>query len=97
MRKSITICAVTGICSVVALSSTDTTAFAQAGSTGGTIGKTDKSASGGKSGSRNRSTDPGHAKRPLARRVTDVVTSLEIGIGNSPGVVALPRSSLMVL
>jgi hypothetical protein len=47
MRKSITICAITGICSMVALFPAATTALAQAGSTGGTIGKTDKSVSGG--------------------------------------------------
>jgi hypothetical protein len=47
MRKSITICAITSICSMVALFPAATTALAQAGSTGGTLGKTDKSASGG--------------------------------------------------
>jgi hypothetical protein len=47
MRKFITICAIVSVCSIIALPLTDTTALAQAGSTGGTIGKTDKSASGG--------------------------------------------------
>jgi hypothetical protein len=47
MRRFITICAITGICSMVPLLAAATTALAQAGSTGGTIGKTDKSASGG--------------------------------------------------
>jgi hypothetical protein len=46
MRKSITICAITGMCSMAALLPATTTAVAQAGSTGGTIGKTDKSVSG---------------------------------------------------
>jgi hypothetical protein len=46
MRKCITICAITGICSIVALLPAATTALAQAGSTGGTIGKTGKSVSG---------------------------------------------------
>jgi hypothetical protein len=45
MRKSII--PIIGICSMAALLSTDTASFAQAGSTGGTIGKTDKSVSGG--------------------------------------------------
>jgi hypothetical protein len=35
------------LCSIAALLSTDTTLLAQAGSIGGTLGKTDKSASGG--------------------------------------------------
>jgi hypothetical protein len=47
MRKPIKICAIAGICSMVALLPAATTVLAQAGSTGGTIGKTDKSASGG--------------------------------------------------
>jgi hypothetical protein len=47
MRKFITICAIASICWMDALLFTHTTALAQAGSTGGTIGKTDKSASGG--------------------------------------------------
>jgi hypothetical protein len=54
MRKSITICAITGICSMVALFTAATTALAQAGSTGGTIGKTGKSASGGEEPHRGR-------------------------------------------
>jgi hypothetical protein len=51
----------------------------------------------GKSGSRNRSTGAGHAKRPLARRVTGAVTPPETGIGNGLRAVPLPRSGLMVL
>src|SRR5215472_9713357 len=45
MSKSIVIAA--ALCSMVALVAADRSAFAQAGSTGGTLGKTDKSASGG--------------------------------------------------
>lgn len=59
MRKSITICAITGICTMVALLSTDTASFAQAGSTGGTIGKTGKSASGGEEPEGDKKADRG--------------------------------------
>jgi hypothetical protein len=59
MRKSITICAIT-ICSMAALLPADTAALAQAGSTGGTLGKTDKSASGGEE----RQQEPKHRGRP---------------------------------
>jgi hypothetical protein len=44
MGKSI---AIAVVCSLAALVGVDQTAFAQAGSTGGTLGKTDKSVSGG--------------------------------------------------
>jgi hypothetical protein len=44
MVKSISIAVV---CCLIALFRADRTALAQAGSTGGTLGKTDKSASGG--------------------------------------------------
>jgi hypothetical protein len=47
MRKSIAISAVVVACSMAALLSTDTSSLAQAGGTGGTLGKTGKSASGG--------------------------------------------------
>jgi hypothetical protein len=46
MRKSITLCAITVVCSMVALLPAVTAALAQAGSTGGTIGKQGKSVSG---------------------------------------------------
>jgi hypothetical protein len=46
MRKPVTL-GIVGIICLIALLCTDRTAFAQAGSTGGTLGKTDKSASGG--------------------------------------------------
>jgi hypothetical protein len=46
MRKSITL-GIVGISCLIALLATDRIALGQAGSTGGTLGKTDKSASGG--------------------------------------------------
>jgi hypothetical protein len=46
MRKSVTL-GIVGISCLIALHVADRAAFAQAGSTGGTLGKTDKSASGG--------------------------------------------------
>jgi hypothetical protein len=49
MRKPVTLRVVTISC-LIALFVTDRVAFAQAGSVGGTIGKTDKSASGGDEG-----------------------------------------------
>ncbi len=54
MRKSITISAVMVIFPMAVLLPTTTTSSAQAGSTGGTLGKTDKSASGGEEPSRSR-------------------------------------------
>jgi hypothetical protein len=51
MRKSIAILVVSWL---AALFAADVTAFAQAGSTGGTLGKTDKSASGGEGTSRRK-------------------------------------------
>jgi hypothetical protein len=47
MRKSVTL-GIVGISCLIALLVVDRTAFAQAGSTGGTVGKSDKSISGGK-------------------------------------------------
>jgi hypothetical protein len=49
MRKSVTLGIVCIIC-LIAFLATDRMAFAQAGSTGGTIGKTDKSALGWREG-----------------------------------------------
>jgi Flp pilus assembly protein TadG len=77
MRKSITICAIASICSMVALFPATTTAMAQAGSTGGTLGKTDKSASGGEE----RQQEPKHRRRP---REASVSTKGD-GCGNATG------------
>ena len=57
MSKSV---AIAVACSLATLVATTGTAFAQAGSTGGTLGKTDKSASGGQEDSR-------QAQRPKVR------------------------------
>jgi hypothetical protein len=65
MHKPITICAVAGICSMLALLPAATTALAQAGSTGGTIGKQDKSVSGGE-----ERTVPKRSARPTGSRET---------------------------
>jgi hypothetical protein len=63
MSKSI---AIATICALAALVSTDQTALAQAGSTGGTLGKTDKSASGGEesSPSGGRRVSPAASRHP---------------------------------
>jgi hypothetical protein len=47
MRKSIAVGAVTALCSMAALFPAATSSLAQAGNTGGMLGKTGKSASGG--------------------------------------------------
>jgi SH3-like domain-containing protein len=47
MRKSVTLGVVAILCGMAAVRSIDRIALGQAGSTGGTIGKTDKSVSGG--------------------------------------------------
>ena len=56
MRKSITISAIVPICSMAVLLSSATSSLAQAGSTGGTLGQTGKSASGDDSSGQDRST-----------------------------------------
>jgi hypothetical protein len=61
MRNSIVIVVVSGLAALIAA---DGSAFAQAGSTGGTLGKTDKSASGGE-----EAAEP-HAQGRVHKRLT---------------------------
>jgi hypothetical protein len=69
MRGGISIGAVIVICSLAVLAGTGQTALAQAGSTGGTIGKTDKSISGTDEGE-SRQSSPGPGRRTATQRVT---------------------------
>jgi hypothetical protein len=64
MRASITISAIIAFCWLAASFPTATPSFAQAGSTGGTLGQTDKSASGGGESGRDLSAS---RKRAAAR------------------------------
>lgn len=65
MRKSVTL-GIVGIICLIALPATDRMALAQAGSTGGTIGKTDKSVSGG-----DKETEPQRSIRSSKARTTE--------------------------
>jgi hypothetical protein len=78
MHKLITVCAII-ICSMVALLPAATTVLAQAGSTGGTIGKRDKSVSGTDEGEAQQSSrKPGRrtATQRAVTRSNDAATNL---------------------
>jgi len=70
MTKSI---AVAVVCCLAVLVAADGSAFAQAGSTGGTLGKTDKSASGG-----DKETEPQRSIRPPKARTKEASSCAKI-------------------